>query len=103
MKITISDRSPVLHDGKRYEAGESYNVDTETGGLFKGQGWATSAEKDADLSEPLVLREATEEDAERHRAEAQERLERFAREQRGEQEPDLDVQDGLLGSSSEFE
>ena len=102
MKVTINDRSPVLHDGLRYEAGETYTVATDVGGLFKGLGWATSAEKDADTSEPFVCREATEEDSERFQAEARERTEAIERSLHSEQEPDLDVQDGVLGSSSSF-
>jgi hypothetical protein len=104
MKVTITDAGPVLHKGFRYEAGKSYTLDTETGGMFKGLGWATSVPRgeNVDLSEPFKCSDATEKDAERFQAEARERAERNARRQRGEQEPDLDVKDGKLGSSSSF-
>lgn len=101
-KVTIDPRSPVVHGGLRYAAGETYNVDTETAGAFKALGWATTSASGVTVSEPFICHEATEEDAEQFAAEARLRDERNARAARGEQEPDLDIQDGTLGLSSEF-
>ena len=101
MKVTIND-APVVAGGFRYEPGETYQVDTETGGLFKGMGWAVSAAKDAEVAEPLRTHDATDKDAEQVERETKERAARIARQRDGEQEPDLDVQDGQLGSSSTF-
>src|SRR5829696_7193450 len=81
MKIKITAEPSVLHgfplndpdDGQgytlRFDGGKSYEVDANLGGYFRAQGWAEVADEDDELSEPFNLREATDEDAERHERE----------------------------------
>jgi hypothetical protein len=52
----------------RFEEGQTYEVDTDTGNYLKGQGWANVAARgtsDEELSEPVDTREVSDDEADR--------------------------------------
>lgn len=89
----------------RYEHGQVYEVDAETGGRLRGHGWAVVAPEDAKVprGKPFDSRDATDEHAEEWDAQAQDRVQAAnVRSAGGPTGTDLDVQDVRTDSGASF-
>ena len=87
----------------RFEDGETYEVDEDTGRYFIANQWATEVPADvklkaSNLAKPFDTRETTDEDAERFENESKARAAQMS--SGGTQEPDLDVHDSTTESGT---
>jgi hypothetical protein len=89
----------------RYEQGVTYEVDAETGGRLRANGWAVAAEENAKVAraKPFDTREASDEHAEEWDANTEARFEEAKERLTGRPaDTDLTVQDVRTDSGAQF-